>query len=91
MERRERPAIVTSKKPAPPQEQTHAENYYYLKQMQSKTPMTLVLRDGELLNGIIEWYDKACIKLSRNGGGTVVVYKPCIKYMYKQSEAVTRK
>ena len=33
-------------KKATPPDQTNAENFYYLKQMQSKTPMTIVLRDG---------------------------------------------
>jgi hypothetical protein len=36
----------------------NAENFYYLKQMQSKTSMSIVLRDGEVLKGVIEWYDK---------------------------------
>ena len=49
-------------------EQTHAENFYYQKQMQSKTPMVVVTRDGEQLHGVIEWYDKNCIKLNRAGG-----------------------
>jgi hypothetical protein len=31
------------KKPAPP-EQTNAENFYYQKQMQSRTPMVIVLQ-----------------------------------------------
>ena len=39
------PSQSARKKPAPP-EQTHAENFYYVKQMQSRTPMTVVLTDG---------------------------------------------
>jgi len=71
----------------PPTEQTNAENFYYQKQMQSKTPMVVVLRDGEELHGTIEWYDKACIKLVRaNGHANVMIYKPAIKYMYKEGE-----
>ena len=50
------------RKSAPP-EQTNAENFYYQKQMQSKTPMVIVLRDGEEIHGIIEWYDKTCLKV----------------------------
>ena len=38
------------KKPTPP-EQTNAENFYYQKQMQSRTPMVIVLRDGEEIHG----------------------------------------
>ncbi|MFB3813740.1 MAG: RNA chaperone Hfq [Terriglobales bacterium] len=85
-ERRERPAGAPAKK-APPPEQTHAENFYYQKQMQSKTAMVVVLQDGEELHGVIEWYDRNCIKLTRSGQANVLVYKPAIKYMYKESEA----
>ena len=54
------------KKPVPP-DQTNAENFYYVKQMQSKTPMVFVLKDGETLHGVIEWYDKCCLKVNRTG------------------------
>jgi sRNA-binding regulator protein Hfq len=73
------------KKPSPP-EQTNAENFYYQKQMQSKTPMVIVLRDGEQIRGTIEWYDKSCLKVNRNGAANLMVYKPSIKYMYKEGE-----
>jgi host factor-I protein len=73
------------KKSAPP-EQTNAENFYYQKQMQSKTPMVVVLRDGEEVHGVIEWYDRACIKLNRSSGPNLMIYKPSIKYMYKEGE-----
>jgi len=74
------------KRPAPP-EQTNAENFYYQKQMQSRTPMVIVLRDGEEIHGIIEWYDKQCIKVNRdNGEPNLMIYKPAIKYMYKEAE-----
>ena len=71
----------------PPPEQTHAENFYYQKQMQSKTPMVIVLQDDEEIHGIIEWYDRNCIKVNRVGSSNLLIYKPCIKYMYKESEA----
>jgi host factor-I protein len=73
------------KKSAPP-EQTNAENFYYQKQMQSKTPMVVVLRDGEEVHGVIEWYDRACIKLNRSSGPNLMIYKPSIKYMFKEGE-----
>lgn len=74
------------KKPAPP-EQTNAENFYYQKQMQSRTPMVIVLRDGEEVHGIIEWYDRNCIKVNRDSGGpNLMIYKPAIKYMFKEGE-----
>lgn len=70
------------KKAAPP-EHTNAENFYYVKQMQSRTPMVIVLRDGETLHGTIEWYDRTCLKLSRADEPNLLIYKPNIKYMYK--------
>jgi host factor-I protein len=73
------------RKSSPP-EQTNAENFYYQKQMQTKTPMVIVLRDGEQVHGVIEWYDKSCLKINRNGAPNLMIYKPAIKYMYKESE-----
>lgn len=87
-ERSERPmsGVPGGKKPAPP-EQTNAENFYYQKQMQSRTPMVIVLRDGEEVHGIIEWYDRNCIKINReNGEPNLMIYKPAIKYMFKEGE-----
>jgi host factor-I protein len=69
-----------------PSEQTNAENFYYQKQMQTKTPMVVVLRDGEEVHGYIEWYDKSCIKLNRSGAPNLMIYKPAIKYMFKEGE-----
>ena len=77
------------KKPVPP-DQTNAENFYYVKQMQAKTPMVFVLRDGETLHGVIEWYDKCVVKL-KSGRRRVMIYKTGIKYMYKASEAAAGK
>jgi host factor-I protein len=86
-ERSERPSPMNGGKKAPPPEQTHAENFYYQKQMQTKTPMVLVLQDGEEIHGVIEWYDKYCLKVNRTGSTNLLIYKPSIKYMYKESEA----
>ena len=83
-ERRDRSAAPAKK--TAPTEQTNAENFYYQKQMQAKTPMVVVLRDGEEVHGYIEWYDKQCIKLNRNGAPNLMIYKPAIKYMFKEGE-----
>ncbi len=82
---RERSAAAPAKK-ITPTEQTNAENFYYQKQMQTKTPMVVVLRDGEEVRGYIEWYDKNCIKLNRTGAANLMIYKPAIKYMFKEGE-----
>ena len=74
-----------AKKSTPP-DQTNAEQFYYSKQMQSKTPMIVVLTDGERLEGVIEWYDRDCIKLNRDDAPNLLLYKHCIKYMHKAGE-----
>jgi host factor-I protein len=76
----------TRRKQVPP-EQTNAENFYYLKQMGSKTPMVVILTDGEELRGWIEWYDKDCIKVHRLNEPNLLVYKHSIKYLFKEREA----
>jgi sRNA-binding regulator protein Hfq len=45
--------------------------------------MIIVMKDGETLEGIIEWYDKICLKVNREGGPNLLIFKPNIKYMYK--------
>ncbi|HEV8661250.1 MAG TPA: hypothetical protein VGS96_21810 [Thermoanaerobaculia bacterium] len=72
-------------KPAPP-EVTNAENFYYIKQMNSKTPMVIVMTDGEEIRGCIEWYDKCAIKVNREGAPNLLIQKHCIKYLFKQEE-----
>jgi host factor-I protein len=74
-----------SKKPAPP-ETTHAENFYWVKQMQSRTPMLVVLESGEELRGVIEWYDRDCIKLTRQGAPNLMIFKRFIKYVCKDGD-----
>jgi len=82
MEPPPRKAPPQTKRPTPP-DQTNAENFYYVKQMQAKTPMVITLKDGEVLKGSIEWYDRSCLKVNRDGEPNVLVYKSNIKYMHK--------
>jgi len=69
-----------------PAEQTNAESYYYLKQMAAKTPIVVVLTDGEEIRGWIEWYDKHCLKVNRERAPNLLIPKASIKYLFKQSE-----
>jgi len=62
-----------------------AEMFYLQKQIQSQTPMVIVLEDGEKVEGCIEWYDRQCLKV--RGRTKTLVYKSAIKYMYKLGES----
>jgi host factor-I protein len=76
---------AVQKRPVPP-DQTNAENFYYVKQMQGKTPMVITLKDGEVLKGVIEWYDRSCLKFNREGAPNLLLYKSNIKYMHKDED-----
>ena len=67
-------------------ESSHAEAFYFQKQMQQQTEMTVVLEDGEQLHGIIQWYDRCTVKI-RSGRARILIYKAAIKYLYKTSDA----
>lgn len=75
-------------RPAPP-EVTNAENFYYIKQMNSRTPMVIVMTDGEVIRGWIEWYDRNAIKVNREGAPNLLIQKHCMKYLFKQEEERT--
>jgi len=64
--------------------QRQAELFYLQKQIQSQTPMVIVLEDGELVEGQIEWYDRYALKV--RGRSRTLIYKSAIKYMYKLGE-----
>jgi sRNA-binding regulator protein Hfq len=48
--------------------------------------MVIVLDDGETLRGTVEWYDRDCIKLTRQGTANLMIFKKNIKYVYKEGE-----
>jgi len=76
---------VVRRRPSPV-ESTNAEAFYYLKQMNTQTPMIVVLDNGEQLQGHIEWYDRGCLKVHRPEGPNLLVFKHCIRYVYKAED-----
>jgi sRNA-binding regulator protein Hfq len=67
-------------------ESSHAEGFYFQKQIQSRTPMIFLLEDGERIEGTIEWYDRHSIKV-RHGTLRTLIYKAGIKYLYKATDS----
>ncbi len=74
-----------ARKPTPP-EQTSAEAFYYKKQMDNRTKMVIVLKDGEQIRGVIEWYDRHALKVHRTNEPNILLLKDNVKYMYKENE-----
>jgi hypothetical protein len=79
------PSMQMRKRQPPPTE-THAEIYYYKKQIDAHTQMVLVLLDGEEIEGTIEWYDRGALKINRRSGPNLLVLKRNIKYMFKAED-----
>lgn len=79
-------SAMQQRKRQPPPSETHAEIYYYKKQIDAHTPMVLVLEDGEEIEGTIEWYDRGALKINRRSGPNLLVLKRHIKYIFKAEE-----
>ena len=82
------PSSIQVRKRQPPATETHAEIYYYKKQIDAHTPMVIVLLDGEEIEGTIEWYDRGALKINRSSEPNLLVLKRNIKYIYKVEERV---
>jgi len=78
-------AAAQGRKRVPPTE-TSAEIFYYKKQMDAHTVMVIVLQDGEEVEGTIEWYDRAALKVNRKSAPNVLLLKHNIKYMFKAED-----
>jgi len=86
--RRNSPAPLSFRFIAPVHEDVphrDAELFYLQKQIQAQTPMVIVLEDGELVEGCIEWYDRHALKV--RGRARTLIYKSAIKYMYKLGDS----
>ena len=82
------PSSIQVRKRQPPPAETHAEIYYYKKQIDAHTPMVLVLQDGEEIEGTIEWYDRGALKINRRAAPNLLILKRNIKYIYKAEDRV---
>ena len=74
-----------ARRKSPPGE-TNAEIYYYKKQIDSRTLMTIILVDGEEVEGTIEWYDRDALKVNRADAPNILLLKHNIKYMFKAED-----
>ncbi len=83
------PSSIQVRKRQPPPAETHAEIYYYKKQIDAHTPMVLLLQDGEEIEGTIEWYDRGALKINRRAAPNLLILKRNIKYIYKAEDRIS--
>lgn len=71
----------------PPAESTGAEAAYLHRNKEARTQMVVRLLDGEVVRGVIEYYDRDMIKINRTDGPNVFIRKRHIRYIYKDPTA----
>ena len=74
---------------APP-EFTGAETNYLHKNMEAKTTMVVHLVTNEQVKGVIEYYDRDMIKISRDEPPHLFIRKENIKYLHKDEDIAER-
>ena len=70
----------------PPPDATGAEATYLEHNKESRAPIVVHLVDGEVVRGVIEYYDRDMIKIHRADGPNLFVRKHTIRYMYAENE-----
>ena len=65
---------------------TQAEPSYLRQLIEDKTPIAVKLHSDELLRGTVEYYDRHFIRLTREDGPNLFVYKHEIKYLFEEPD-----
>lgn len=69
----------------PPPEETHEEAAYLKMLAEKQKPVRIKLVDGEVVKGWIEYYDRAMVRLTREGAPNLFIYKHDIRYIAEET------
>lgn len=72
------------KRKGKPPEQTFEEPKYLRYLIDNEIPVRVRLQDNEEVKGIIEFYDSSFIRLTREDGPNLFIYKHDIKYLHEE-------
>jgi host factor-I protein len=64
-------------------EQTFEEVKYLRHLIDSETRVTIKLSDNQEVTGVIEYYDLNFVRLTRQGGPNLFIFKHDIKYLFE--------
>ncbi len=67
--------------PSGPRNNTQQEVGYLRRLIDQHTPVSVKIRGGEMVNGIIEYYDSSFIRLTREGQSNLFIFKKDILYL----------
>jgi host factor-I protein len=65
-------------------EQTFEEIKYLKQLIENQTPVKVKLNDGEIVEGVVEYYDSSFIRLTRKGLPNLFIFKQEIKYLSEE-------
>lgn len=74
----------------PPPEETHEEAAYLKMLGEKQKPVRIKLVDGEIVKGWIEYYDRAMVRLTREGAPNLFIYKHDIRYIAEETAKKVR-
>ena len=75
----------TRKGRTPPPEETFEEAAYLKLLGEKQKPVSIKLVDGEVVRGWIEYYDKNMVRLTRDEGPNLFIFKHEIMYIAEES------
>src|SRR4030095_7344140 len=70
----------------PPPEDTHEEAAYLKALGEKQKAVSVKLADGEIFRGWVEYYDKNMIRLTREDGPNLFIYKHELLYIAEDGE-----
>jgi sRNA-binding regulator protein Hfq len=74
--------------PSGPRNNTQQEVAYLRRLIDQHAPVSVKIRGGELVNGVIEYYDTSFIRLTREGQSNLFIFKKDILYVREDSPLV---
>jgi host factor-I protein len=66
-----------------PPERTSREADYYQDLIKNRTCLKVLLKDGNVIEGSLEYYDKTFLRITRENQPNAFIYKTDIKYFYE--------
>ena len=81
---------AAQKSKTPPPDDTHQEAAYLKSLGEKQTPVAIKLMSGEVLRGWIEYYDRRMVRLTRDGGPNLFIFKHEIAYIAEEPVAKPR-
>ena len=75
---------------SPPPGETGQEALYLKSLSERQVPVTVKLRDGERVNGWIEYFDDTMIRLTREGKPNLFIYKQQIRTIAEERRSKPR-